>query len=216
MSSIGSNAPEPRHLLIIQASAAGKETTVRQLLSESAWNSSMDRDALRQSLQRCAARGNVPLCSFLIDKGAEVDARRESEVAALFRAAENGHVAVARLLLDRGASTELGRDRYGRTGLFPAALKGFVDVVALLLERGASVNARDKEERTVLVHFMAEKTNANSKRGEEILKLLLDNGADVEARDTSKRTALIWASATGKVDMVRLLLEGKRKPNVEA
>jgi ankyrin repeat protein len=100
--------------------------------------------------------------------------------------------------------------------LFPAALKGFVDVVALLLERGASVNARDKEERTVLVHFMAEKTNANSKRGEEILKLLLDNGADVEARDTSKRTALIWASATGKVDMVRLLLEGKRKPNVEA
>jgi ankyrin repeat protein len=216
MSSIGSNAPDPRHLLLVQASAAGKEGTVRQLLSESAWHSAMDRDALRQALQRCAARGSVSISSFLIEKGAEVDARRENEVAALFRASENGHVAVVRLLLDKGATTELGRDRYGRTGIFPAVLKGYVEVVSLLLERGANVNARDKEERTVLVHLMAEKANPNYKRGEEILKLLLEKGADVEARDSSKRTALIWASTTGKVEMVRLLLDGKRKPNIEA
>jgi ankyrin repeat protein len=93
MSSIGSNSPDPRHLKLVQASAAGREEVVKQLLTEATWHSQMDRDALRQSLQRCAARGNLSLSRFLIEKGAEVDARK-AEVAALFRAAENGHVKV--------------------------------------------------------------------------------------------------------------------------
>ena len=220
MSSVGSNSPDPRHLKLVQASAAGKEDIVKQLLGESAWHSQMDRDALRQSLQRCAARGNLSLSRFLIEKGAEVDARK-AEVAALFRAAENGHVKVVQFLLDSGADPDcgpvLGRDRYGRTPLFPAAHRGYMDVVKALLDNDADINARDKEERTVLIHMAEEKPgNTPYGRAEEIVRLLLERGANLEARDTAKRTALIWASATGKVDTVRLLLEGKNKPDLEA
>jgi ankyrin repeat protein len=65
----------------------------------------------------------------------------------------------------------------------------------------------------VLLHLAAErlfKWNAN------IVHFLLDNGIDIEAKDTASRTPLIWACATGKTDMVKLMLEAKVKPDLEA
>jgi ankyrin repeat protein len=209
MSSVGSAGPTQRHKELLQAAAAGREDLVRQLVSDSQWQSPMERDALRQALQRVAARGNVSFARFLIENGAEVNSRKDSEVASLFRAAENGHARTVQLLLENGANID-AVDRYGRTSLFPAALKGYIEVVKLLLEAGAKVNARDKElKRTVLIHLAAERL---FQWNEAMCVLLLEKGADVEAKDASHKNPLIWAAATGKVEMVRLLVEGRSAP----
>lgn len=232
MSSVGSKEHDPRHTALTSACASGKEAVVRRILSESSWKHPRDFDALRHGLQRVAARGNVGLIRLLLEHGAEVETRKDStEVAAVFRAAENGHVAATSLLLNWKASpreraqslvsattastprTE-ARDKWGRTALFPASQRGYVEVVKVLLAAGADVNARDKDDRTVLVHLAAERL-FKADGNEEIVHLLLDRGADVEVRDTSSRTPLMWAAVTGKASLIRILLESKRKPDVE-
>jgi ankyrin repeat protein len=157
MSSIGSSNLDPRHLSLIQASAAGNDSKVRQLIHEAAWHSQMDRDALRQSLQRVSARGNRnrELARFLIEKGADVNPRHDHEPSALFKAAEGGHEEMVKLLLKHNADTE-AKDRDGRTALFKPALRGSISTVEALLAGGANANARDKEGRTVLIHLAAE------------------------------------------------------------
>jgi hypothetical protein len=148
-----------------------------------------------------------------------------SEIAAVFRAAENGHVAATQLLLEKARARVDARDRFGRTALFPAALKGFVDVVRMLITAGADVDARDKEEKTVLIVLAEEKEKKGGKAAaaaewsRAVLKVLLEAGANVEAADRQGRTALIWAADTAKVDMLEGLLDGveARKPaDIEA
>jgi ankyrin repeat protein len=211
MSSVGSSVPDQRHLSLIQASAGGNEQKVRQILEDSVWHSQMDRDALRQSLQRVAARGNFALAKFLVEKGADVNTRRENEISALFKACEGGHEKVAQLLLDHGATTE-ARDRDGRTALYKPAMRGHLSIVRLLLEKKADSNSRDKEGRTVLVHLAAEKPG---KWKRDMIELLL-NYADIEAKDDTRRTTLIWAAATGKPELVDLLLSGEHKADTSA
>lgn len=208
MSSIGSSAIfDPRHVSLIQASAGGNDAKVRALVSEAAWHSQMDKDALRQSLQRVSARGNrnLSLAKFLIEKGADVNPRRENEPSALFKAAEGGHEKMVRLLLEHSPDTE-ARDRDGRTALFKPVLRGSIETVAALLDGGADVNARDKEKRTALIHLAAEKLGRWKL---DMIQLLLSKKADVEAKDDTRRTALLWAAATGKTEVVQLLLSGE-------
>lgn len=215
MSSVGSvaAAPDNQHIKrLIIACSAGNEAEVRQLLADGDWSSPLDRDALRHGLQRVAARGNIGLAQFLLEYGAEFDARRETEVAAVFRAAENGHVKITRALVERKAGLE-AKDRYGRTAVFPAALKGYIEVLKVLVGAGANVNARDKEGKTVLIHLASEKL---FRWNESVCRFLLESGADVEAMDITKRTALTWAADYGKFEMVKLLLEGKKRADVEA
>ncbi|QDS71946.1 hypothetical protein FKW77_000869 [Venturia effusa] len=212
MSSVGSSVvPDQRHLSLIQASAAGNEPKVRQILEETAWQSQMDRDALRQSLQRVAARGNLALAKLLVEHGADVNIRCENETSALFKACEGGHEKLAQLLLDHGARTE-ARDRDGRTALYKPAMRGHLNICKLLFERKADPDSQDKEGRTVLIHLAAEKPGRWKR---DMIELLL-HYVDIEAKDDTRRTALIWAAATGKPEMVDILLSGEKKADTSA
>ncbi|KAE9961428.1 hypothetical protein BLS_002114 [Venturia inaequalis] len=211
MSSVGSSVPDQRHLALIQASAAGNEIKVRQIIEETPWQTQMDRDALRQSLQRVAARGNFALAKFLVEKGADVNIRRENEASALFKACEGGHEKLAQLLLDNGANTEV-KDRDGRTALYKPAMRGHLNICKLLLERRANPDSPDKEGRTVLVHLASEKLGRWKK---DMIELLL-HYADIEAKDDTRRTALIWGAATGKAELVDILLSGEKRADTSA
>ncbi|KAF2096353.1 ankyrin [Rhizodiscina lignyota] len=218
MSSTTSNAPDDRQLALLQAAARGNETRVRALLNETLWGSRMDQNALRHSLQKVAARGNLSLARALIDKGAEVNPAG-NEVGALIKAAESGNAQLVRVMLGTGSMTMGGmarvrvdvdaRDKNSRTALYAAAWAGHLVVVRSLLDARADVDARDIEKRTPLIHLAAEKPGRWTI---QMVELLLERGADVEAVDGTKRTALLWASATGKSEVVGLLLSGTRAP----
>lgn len=224
MSSTTSNAPDERQLALLQASARGNETRVRALLGETIWHSRMDQAALRHSLQKVAARGNLSLAKALMERGADVNPSG-NEVGALIKAAESGNAQLVKVMLGTGSMTMGGmarvrvdvdtRDRNGRTALYAAAWGGHVEVVRGLLDARADLNARDREERTPLIHLAAEK---QGRWKVEMVELLLERGADIEAKDNTKRTALLWAASTGKSELVKLLLSGTKaqKANVAA
>ncbi|CAK7274964.1 hypothetical protein SEPCBS57363_006434 [Sporothrix epigloea] len=209
MASIASSAPDPRHLQLIAASAQANEARVRDLLTdEPSWTTRHDRDALRQSLQKVAARGNLTVTRLLLEKKADVEPRREGEIPALFKAAEAGHFAVVEELLRYHANPNvIVRARLGQTALFAACFRGHNTIVRLLLDHGADVRVRDKEGRTPLLYLASEKDKG--KWTMDTLRLLLDHGhANPEVRDNIGRTPLLWAATNGSLQLVEALLNG--------
>ena len=68
--------------------------------------------------------------SFLLDHGADVNARDRRGFTALHRAAEMGHTDVATVLLDRGASPN--PEAEGHTPRSLAGARGHAGIVAIL------------------------------------------------------------------------------------
>ena len=73
---------------------------------------------------------------FLLNHGADIDARNEFNDTALIYATIMGNVEFARMLLDRRALVDV-RGYYGRTALHLAAMSNKVQLARLLLEHGA-------------------------------------------------------------------------------
>ncbi|KAI0968896.1 hypothetical protein F4678DRAFT_441820 [Xylaria arbuscula] len=206
--SVASSQPDQRHLRIIAASAQANEARVRDILTEEPpWTSSTDHDALRQALQKVAARGKLSIVRLLIEYGADVNPKRDTEVPALVKAAEAGNVAVISELLAHNADPN-ARNRSGQTALFIAAIKGHNKVVDTLASGRADVNAQDKEGRSPLLWLASEK-KAKAKWSIETLRLLLRYGADLEVRDHIGRTPLLWAATNSNIELARFLLEHK-------
>ncbi|KAI0913431.1 hypothetical protein F4824DRAFT_367456 [Ustulina deusta] len=204
--SVASSQPDPRHLRIIAASAQANEARVRDILAEEPpWTSSTDLDALRQALQKVAARGKLSIVCLLIEHGADVNPKRDIEIPALVKAAEAGNVAVVSELLEHNADPN-ARNRSGQTALFIAAIKGHNKVVEALARGRADVNAKDKEGRSPLLYLASEK-KTKAKWTIETLRLLLRHGADLEVRDHIGRTPLLWAATNSNIELARFLLE---------
>ncbi|KAJ3578622.1 hypothetical protein NPX13_g1949 [Xylaria arbuscula] len=206
--SVASSQPDPRHLRIIAASAQANEARVRDILSEEpSWVSSTDLDALRQALQKVAARGKLSIVRLLLEHGADVNPKQETEVPALVKAAEAGNVSVVSELLAHHADPN-ARNRSGQTALFIAAIKGHNKVVEALASGRADVNAKDKEGRSPLLYLASEK-KTKAKWTIETLRLLHRHGADLEVRDHIGRTPLLWAATNSNIELARFLLENK-------
>ena len=123
----------------------------------------------------------VCVAQLLLERGADVNTRRNDHQTPLHLASYLGIVEIVRLLLDHGADPEANAE--GNVGSKPLHMVSYgkyrsqedgVRVAQLLLERGADVNTRRNDHWTSL--------HAASYLGiVEIVRLLLDHGADPEA-----------------------------------
>ena len=92
-------------------------------------------------LIEAATRGDLDMVRGFLAQGADINARNDKGVTALYRASFCGHRDVVDLLLANGASVDF-KARNGSTPLFAAAQNGYRDVAELLLDKGADINAR--------------------------------------------------------------------------
>ncbi len=97
-------------------------------------------------LMHAAAIGSPEAVKFLLDKGADVNAKNELEATPLILAA--GNPEKARMLVEKGADVN-AHSKLGRTPLIIAAgCDGCTSTVKLLLDKGADPNAKDKQGNT--------------------------------------------------------------------
>jgi serine/threonine protein kinase len=96
----------------------------------------------------------------------------------------------------------------GATPLLTAIAAGNLEQVKSLISKGADVNAVSADGTTPLM--LAAESNA------PIVEALLAAGAQVETQDTRGRTALYRASAEGKEDAMRLLIDRQANVNTRA
>ena len=205
MSSIGSGGLDSWHTSLTKAAAKGEEPRVRELIDEGFPKEDVFRDALRIALQRVVGRGHESLTRLLLEKGAEVNVVKEGEVLPLYRAAELGRDQIVKALVESGALLD-AKDKSHKTAIFPAAQRNHKETLSLLLAAGANVNVRDEDGQNVLLCLAAETSEKRSKWGIEIIEMLLRTNLDLEQNDREGRTVLLWASATGKETLAKLLL----------
>ncbi|KAJ3112494.1 hypothetical protein HDU96_004511, partial [Phlyctochytrium bullatum] len=123
-------------------------------------------------------RPNVEMMQFLLDHGADTEARYRSDkdaptCTALLTTSKNwianGHVEALKLVVAFGADVE-ARDEKGCTALMYEVSYGHVECVQALLDAGADINATDWEGKTALGHNCA----SYGDRHREVVKMLKD------------------------------------------
>ncbi|XP_014676382.1 PREDICTED: putative ankyrin repeat protein RF_0381, partial [Priapulus caudatus] len=136
----------------------------------------------------------------------------------LMLACETASVDVAAALLDNGSDL---RAHYrgdgtmlhaavagGNARVLSPACSGQLDIMRLLLEAGADPNvAETKSGVTPLMRAVREGKEA-------AVQMLLSHGADVNAADSYGETSLYHVPCSGRLDIMRLLLEAGANPNV--
>lgn len=150
---------------------------------------------INKNLMTAIETGKVTFVQKMLDKGADVNAKNNTEMTVLMLAAGKGHKDVVDFLLKKGADINATDDR-GKTALMYAVIESNAAIVQTLLNYGADVNAKDSDGVTAL---MCVDNNAS------IAQILIDNNANVNARDRMGLTALKRAKMTDQVPIIKLL-----------
>jgi ankyrin repeat protein len=150
--------------------------------------------------------GHAEVAAFLVDLGADVNARTAEGSPPLGGAAMSGHTGLVALLLDHGADIEL-TNTAGMTSLV-AAISGLSDEwVDLLVERGASVDVRDGGGFAPIHH-------AASLGRDGALRSIAAAGGDIDSTTEDGGTALVLATMRRQADTVAVLLELGADPTI--
>jgi hypothetical protein len=128
--------------------------------------------AFADPIHDAVEKGNLIGVQAELDKGVDVNAKREDGSTPLHGAALKGHKEVAELLIDKGADVH-AKDEWGSTPLHYAALKGHKEVAELLIDKGADVHAKGDDGKTP-IDFATHPDNPNA--AAEIADLLRKHG----------------------------------------
>jgi ankyrin repeat protein len=206
------------------SSSLGDERYVIEMLMAASGDVNTKTENGTTPLMIAARGGRVDLVRFLLENGAQIDARNVPKETALIAAANrlgdrDGNFPVieplhtdkdkvVEVLVAAGADINAS-DVNGDTPLILASRYGRIEVVRFLIGSGAELNLRNRSGETALLtavgrlgYYVTNETD-NGK----IIELLIDAGADVNARDQGGNTPLIIAANAGIVSHVRLLLE---------
>ncbi len=152
---------------------------------------------LGEVLHESATKGEKDICLWLLDRGAEVDARDSYGNTTLMRAISRKQTDIINLLIERGANVNV-TNNYGRTPLMKAAESRHINIIKILLDKGVDINATSEVDKTVL-NEVVESGN------KDIIKILISYGADINRKDSKGKRPLDYAKSNE--DMAAFLKE---------
>jgi ankyrin repeat protein/predicted methyltransferase len=167
----------PRTSEIHDAATAGDLSKVRALLeADPALLESKDEDGQTPLHRACLAK-QAAVANFLLDKGANVNAKGTFQFTPLIWASDvpGQDTALLQRLIDKGADVN-AQGSHSTTPLHRAAFRGGLQVARLLLDHGAEVNVQGYNGVTPL-HRAAQSGDL------QVARLLIERGADVNAYD---------------------------------
>ena len=154
-----------------------------------------------------AQRGDLEAVRALLRQGADVNAAQSDGTSALHWAAILDDRSIIEVLLYAGANTEATTRLGGYTPLHLAARRGHATALDALAGGGADVETRTTTGVTAL-HYAAESGR------EDAVSALLRHGAAVDAPTTADaQTPLMWATASNRLETMRVLLEAGADPS---
>ena len=168
--------------------------------------------AFADPIHDAAENGNLSGVQAELEKGVDVNAKREGGSTPLHGAAEGGHEEIVELLIVAGADLHartvpmLGGG--GWTPLHSAARQGHREIVELLIANGTDVNSRDSTGKSSL-------HDAALEGHKEIVELLIIKGADLNAESGYYGTPLHVAAGIGHEEIVELLIANGANVNVK-
>ncbi|HOD66373.1 MAG TPA: ankyrin repeat domain-containing protein [candidate division Zixibacteria bacterium] len=152
-----------------------------------------------------ACWGTVDMVRWLLDHGADVNARTDSTHTPLSIAVLAGHADLVRLLVGRGADVNY-HGRLSGPALQSAAVQGNDEIAGILLQAGADPEFTDADYGRTMLHIAAI-------RGDSALaRVLLDHGVPPAAQDRSGRTPLYYAVHYANPSVAALLRDAGAAP----
>jgi ankyrin repeat protein len=205
---------QPDAVPLYYAALCGIRDLVERLLDTHPQDLNTQGGYFETPLLAALEKGHRNVALFLLERGADVQARVHKGQTALYMASSRGYTELVRSLLDHGAGLNAECYDWDKNGvhvkftpLLVASHNNMLEIARLLLEQGANPNYQDNFSGSAL-HLASRHPSI------DVTRLLLDHGANPDEVDNDGKTALHYASAKGKTAFVALLL--KYGVNVDA
>jgi uncharacterized protein len=166
------------------------------------------------ALYFAAERGHTAIAQRLIERGADVKLAGRSGISPVAAAAYAGDDAIVEALLARGADERVA-DETGKPPIVYAAAGARLDIVKRLLARNIDLNARYRNDLTLLMWASGPDEKAPEAQAIKVVSYLLDAGAQIDDRDDRGRTALMIAAEGGRAEIANLLLARGADPSLK-
>ena len=227
---------EQLNLRLLEAVGEGNVEAVDSAINKGAYLESRALDGATP-LILAASKGHSVIASRLLEKGAQVNNRRNGyyRSTALMETAVNNDTIIAKLLLDAGADIHI-RDTFGDPAINWGAYYGHVPYVALLLESGANWKVESKhgtaldianKEWNLDLHefFIIQGAGEEKTKSEDtlirsvkdgnisVVEDLLNQGSNPDLTDALGMPILVWAAANDNIEVLELLIEKGAKVN---
>jgi ankyrin repeat protein len=155
-------------------------------------------------LHYAALYGSPEVLEFLLEKGADPNARNQAGTTPLVYAAWSFER--TRLLVEHGAAINIVTNQGITPLLVASAAQGNLGTLRYLLDKGADLRARTTDGEDALMR-------AALSGDAEMVKLLLDRGADAKRADNFGFTALLNSTTFPDSKRIRTLLQAGSDPN---
>ncbi|CAH8665820.1 unnamed protein product [Dicrocoelium dendriticum] len=136
-------------ITVLEAAKRGNLARLQRLLTPANINCRDVQGRNSTPLHLAAGYNNVEIVEYLLESGADVNAKDKGGLIPLHNASSYGHVDVAVLLIRYGTYVN-AVDKWGYTPLHEAAQKGRTQLCALLLAHGADPSIRNQENQIPL------------------------------------------------------------------
>ncbi|KAF6234624.1 hypothetical protein HO173_007250 [Letharia columbiana] len=190
----------PLHEDIMQLARLGEIGPIQTLCETGKFNARYKDQEGITPLHWAAINNHYALCKYLVESGAEVNAKGGESVATpTMWAAQRCHLYVVNLLLENGADPLL-TDGQGYNMLHLATFDGNVFLLLILLHQNIPIDGPDPSGHSCLMW-------AAYKGYPACVDLFLQWGASVNGADENGFTALHWALVKGNPACIQKLIE---------
>lgn len=152
------------------------------------------------ALHYAAHSGNKNAVSMLIELGANINKACDGGASAIFFALGNGHIEIVELLIRHNADVNL-KGGSGETPIFK--VQDNQEIAKILVNAGADLTIISNVDKCTVIHTASR--FGNKYLVERILKS--DHSDIINSQDSMGYTPLHFASGTGEIIIVKLLME---------
>ncbi len=153
------------------------------------------------ALMGASRGGDTDLVQFLLEQGANVNAKDKTGWTALLLGIAPDKIEIAKILIEKGADVN-AQNEHGYTALMSAIICDDMQLVKLLLANNAKVNIQRRDGKTAL---MCAVDNGNPK----IVKMLVKAHADFNTQDEYGAAALMLSESKQDSELLKKYINKK-------